>query len=349
MSQVWNQFVENAFRANGVPRINGSMNSYEISSSQVIKMYAHIQEHSEFLKRIRYESSPTLEGFLKEISITKMLSKRTDFQSIETRSPRTDIHNINDLSYKLEKVERDFSITYRFLDEHMQYNEFVSLYQKMVGQQIAKEIVNIGWYGETAATVTKNAQDQSENDATDILPGWIADLKSTHPANVINRLGVGDKKNEDAVFVGAEGDYRSLDEMISAAVDQIPTLYQDGLIAFIGHNLFTFHKAGMHRNNANDASKKIFISQVLSNIGGLPVETPPGFLDSGIVIVNPYNLAFIYAKKGARRALKDNPNKDQYEDYRTTQEAYKVVNKQAMLVIPKVTLLEDVAITEMQG
>ena len=57
--------------------------------------------------------------------------------------------------------------------------------------------------------------DQDENDATDILPGWIADLRSTHPANVIERLGVGDEKNEDGVFVGAEGDYRSLDEMIS--------------------------------------------------------------------------------------------------------------------------------------
>ena len=58
--------------------------------------------------------------------------------------------------------------------------------------------------------------------------------------------------------------------------------------------------------------------------------------------MNP-NLAFLYAKKGAIRAFKDNPNKDQYEDYGTTLEAYKLVNKQAMIVIPKVTLLEDVA------
>jgi P2 family phage major capsid protein len=129
------------------------------------------------------------------------------------------------------------------------------------------------------------------------------------------------------VGTAAGADYVNLDAMVYDAIMLLEEPFRDAtdLVAITGRKLLhdkMFAKLNRDQRATDELASDILISS--ATMGGLPAVRVPGFPDNA-VLVTPLNNLSIYWQEGARRRLlRDKPERDQIENYESSNDAYVV-------------------------
>lgn len=228
--------------------------------------------------------------------------------------------------YQLQEIDSGVQISWRLIDElEVIQDNFAENFTRLTEQQFILDMLQMGWHGESEATNT-----QAE-DLSDVMKGWIAQLKEQNPANIIT----GGKSAGKITLFSEQADYKNLDELATALRNKLPPQYQErnDLVLFVGADLVAKANAniqGAFNYSENNGINNLYLSNYF---GGMPAIIPPQFPRKCAVVTTLKNLS-IYTQKGSchRSIYNDEETMDYISAY-LRQECYIVENLNLMAAI----------------
>jgi P2 family phage major capsid protein len=276
-----------------------------------------IQESSAFLKRINVLPVTELEGEKLGLSVSGPIASRTDTTKAD-RKP-VDPTALDSGKYRCEKTDYDTAIPYRKLDAWAKFPDFQQRIRNVIVTQCALDRIMIGWNGVNAASSTDKAANPL---LQDVNIGWLQQYRDRAAQRVLHQ----GTKQADKVLVGKDGDYSNLDALVMDVVSSMidPWFQEDtGLVVICGRELL--HDKYFPIVNATLApTEQLATDMIVSQkrIGNLPAVRVPFFPKRALMVTKLENLSIYFQESARRRALIDNPKRDQIENYESSNDAY---------------------------
>jgi P2 family phage major capsid protein len=269
---------------------------------------------SDFLSKINTPMVVQQTGEVIFGGVSGTVTSRTDTSTAAERVPK-DTLSLNNMLYNCVKTEVDIAITYKQMDAWAKFADFESRIVNWALNQMALDMLAIGFTGTSVAATSTSL--------LDVNKGWLQVLKEGLPSNYLTQ---GATANQ--IKIGATGDYKNLDHMVSDIRNLVDEEYRDDgdLVAIIGRDLLANDKSRLYIAQGNTPTEKqrVEMAQTIQTYGGLPAYPVAKFPAKGLLITSFSNLS-IYTQEGSvRRAMLDNPKKDRIEHYNSRNEAYVV-------------------------
>jgi P2 family phage major capsid protein len=287
------------------------------------------QESSEFLQRINMVTVPELKGEKLGLGIGGPVAGRTDTTGAGERVA-TDPTALEAHDYECKKTNSDTLIRYAKLDQWAKFKDFQTKIRDLIIKRQGLDRIMIGWNGTSAAATTNKTTNPL---LQDVNVGWLEQIRVNAASRWMNdgALTVGPSAPTKAIYISEDGaaDYTSLDALAHDAAQLLDPWAQDDteLVVILGRDLLADKYFPIINNAANTATEIVARDQILRSakqIGGMPAVRVPFFPAGAMLITRLDNLS-IYAQEGTRRrAVVDNPKKDQIENYESWNEAYVV-------------------------
>ncbi len=282
------------------------------------RLETKIQESSAFLGRINILPVTELEGERLGLSVSGPIASRTDTTKAD-RQP-IDPTALDSQRYRCEKTNYDTAITYRKLDVWAKFPDFQQRIRDVIVKQCALDRIMIGWNGLKAAPDTDKATNPL---LQDVNIGWLQQYRARAAKRVLH-----EGKTTGKVQVGKAGDYENLDALVMDIVSSmIDPWFQDdtGLVVICGRELL-HDKYFPMVNQVQPATEQIATDMIVGQkrMGNLPVVRVPFFPKHALMVTRLDNLSIYYQESARRRALIDNPKRDQIENYESSNDAYVV-------------------------
>jgi P2 family phage major capsid protein len=246
------------------------------------------------------------------------IASRTD--TTKTDRKPIDPTGLDSKKYRCEKTDYDTAIPYRKLDAWAKFPDFQQRVRDVIVTQAALDRIMIGWNGIQAARSTDKAKNPL---LQDVNLGWLQQYRGLAAQRVLHQ-----GKQANKVVIGKGGDYATLDalvmDLVSSMID--PWFQEDtGLVVICGRELL-HDKYFPIINNTMAPTEQLASDVVLSQkrIGTLPAVRVPFFPKRALMVTKLDNLSIYYQEGARRRALIDNPKRDQIENYESSNDAYVV-------------------------
>lgn len=228
--------------------------------------------------------------------------------------------------YQTQEIDSGVQIDWRLIDDlEVIQDNFEENLIRLTEHQFILDMLQMGWRGESEAANT-----QAE-DLSDVVKGWIAQLKEQNPANIIT----GGKSAGKITLFSEKADYKNLNELATALRNKLPAQYQErnDLVFFVGADLVSKADVAIQGDlvsSGNDGLNNLYLKNYF---GGMPAMIPPQFPRKCAVVTTLKNLS-IYTQKGScYRAIYEEQNtKDLISAY-DRQECYIVENLNLMAAI----------------
>lgn len=299
--------------------------TFTVAPSVQQELRDKIVEKSTFLGQINYLIVKNQEGQVILGGTNSRVASRTDTSGDGERKPKN-VLGMDPKSYRCNKTNADVAISYDLIDAWTAIGPLAPRYTGWCHEQLANDKEVIGWHGQSVAATTDLVANPM---LEDVNKGWMQYMRDNEPGNII----VEGVAASGVVKIGPGGDYENLDHAVADMKKLIPKHLRKGLKVFVGDELVGEEHARLMKAIGMDPEKKVLAQSAMSLIGGLEWETPSNFPERGLVITAPKNLS-IYQQEGTvRRHLKDNPSKDQTEDYNSFNEAYVVEDTEALVAL----------------
>lgn len=266
------------------------------------------------------------------LSVNGLTATRTDTSSTGRRAARQ-LFTSGTKNYQLYQVNNDIGIAYSTIDAWSKFKEqFPALWNALVKEAIANDLVRVGWHGTSAATDTVPG---TSTNGEDVLPGWL---------EMIRDFDTGGDVHVDAGLEVGGGDFSGLDSLVWELAHRIPEYKRNDLVAYISDDLVTAQGGTYYEANPNDAVQKTAINQnvgiVFQKFGNLPCVTPPYFPD-GTIFIAPRNALSYYIQEGSiRREFKNVSEKNAVEDYNSHNGGYVVYDESQCFLAENITIVE---------
>lgn len=229
-------------------------------------------------------------------------------------------------SYKTQEIDSGVQISWRLIDDlGTIQDEFEQNFIRLTENQFLIDMLKLGWFGESAAPNT-----QAE-DLSDVVQGWLAQLKSQNPTNVI-RSG----KSADKITLFSDtADYKNLDELAIALRDKLPLKYQErnDLVFFVGADLVAKDNSNIIGSPASFNNNGENILYLTNYFGGMPAIIPPQFPRKCAVVTTLKNLSIYTQKNSCHRSIYNDENTGDYISAYLRSECYIVENLDLMAAI----------------
>ena len=295
--------------------IESAMTMFNVEPAIEQQLEEKIQESSGFLNLINVVPVIDQEGEKVGVGSGGTIAGRTDTSGGATRQTQS-IADLTSNFYKCRQTEFDSHITYKKLDQWAHKPNFAPLVSGLVNKKIAADRIMIGWNGTSAAATTDRVANPM---LQDVNIGWVEKQRLAKPETVLNGIKIGDQ---------AGGDYKNLD---AAVYDMSKTLlapwHQEStdLVVITGSKVLSDKYLGLINESAS-ATERVALNALISNqtIGGLPVVRVPYFPSDALVVTELTNLSIYFQVGSTRRHLKDVPERNRIEDYRSVNEDYVV-------------------------
>lgn len=304
-----------------IAKLNGAIDAatkFAVDPSVQQTLETKIQESSDFLKSINVVPVSELEGEKLGLSVSGPIAGRTD----TTKGDRQPIDptSLDSNKYRCEQTNYDSAISYRKLDAWAKFPDFQQRIRDVIVKQAALDRIMIGWNGVKAAAQT----DRGANPLLqDVNIGWLEQYRQRAAQRVLSQ-----GKEAGKVSVGKGGDYANLDAMVMDIVSSMidPWFQEDtGLVVICGRELL--HDKYFPIVNATQApTERLAADMIVSQkrIGNLPAVRLPFFPKHALMVTKLDNLSIYFQEGARRRALIDNPKRDQIENYESSNDAYVV-------------------------
>jgi P2 family phage major capsid protein len=307
---------------------------FAITPAAVQKLFEKaVEDGSPFLGKINANVAVTEKvGEKIGLFISGLVAGRTDTSGSAERTARS-LHSLEKFGYSLKQTNADVALKYSIIDQwkHVASGKFAELYASAIRMAIANDRLRIGWYGTSAAATTNPTTNPL---GQDVNIGWFQKIRNEAPEQI----------DDDAITIGAGGDYANLDSMVRALKDSIDPVFRNDprLRVLIGSNLASIAENKFYEAAGDKPTEKRSLDggRLLDTYGGLPSEVPPYFPENAVMITFHANLS-IYRQEGTwRRTIIDNPKKDQIEDFNSFNEDYIVEDYRAMAAATNVVAYE---------
>lgn len=314
--RLYNAYTARVAELNGV---DSAVEKFSVTPTVQQTLEDQIQASSAFLGRINMLGVTDKEGQKVRVGVNGTIAGRTNTKVTE-RTPRN-VSDTKGQDYRCEKTDFDTAIPYALVDAWAKFPDFQTRLRDAIIKRQALDRILIGFNGISVATTT----DRDANPLLqDVNIGWLQHIRTDAPAHWMKEGATAGK-----IVVGnASGtDYANLDALVYDAVMLLDEPFRDAtdLVAICGRKLLhdkMFAKLNRDQRATDELASDILISR--ETMGGLPAVRVPGFPDNA-VLVTPLNNLSIYWQEGARRRqLRDEPRRDQVENYESSNDAYVV-------------------------
>lgn len=316
----------NAFTAQ-VGELNGVQNTatkFTIAPSVQQTLEAKIQESSEFLSRINIVGVEELTGQKLALGVAVSIASRTDTTS-KDRTPK-DVSDLADNSYTLKQTNFDTALSYGKLDMWAKFPNFQTILRDQIVNQQALDRIMIGFNGTSAAADTNATTNPL---LQDVNKGWLQQYREKAAERVMTEVDLsGTPEDAGKIVVGAGKHYKNLDALVfDARNNLIDPVYRraPGMVALVSDDLMS-DKLFPLVNDQTAPTEKLAADIVVSQarLGGLQAIAVP-YMPAGTVLITSLDNLSIYFQNGKRRrAIIDNPKRDQVENYESSNEGYVV-------------------------
>jgi len=320
-----NEVQSVAERFNVVPRVQQTLET-------------KMQESSAFLQRINVIGVTEQMAAKVGIGVTGPVASRTDTSGNGTRKPRN-VTSLDENGYRCVQTNFDTAIRYAQLDAWAGFPDFQTRVRDAILRRQALDRICIGFNGNSIAATTDLAANPL---LQDVNKGWLQHMREDAPANVVKEGG----KQANKVIVGpnaATSDYANLDAVVFDAVTLLDPWYQEdpGLVAVVGRGLMHdkyFPLVNKDQAPSETLSADIIISQ--KRVGGLQAAVVPFFPAGKVLVTTLDNLSLYWQRDARRRNIKDVPERDQIENYESSNDAYVVEDYGRAVLVENIEIAE---------
>lgn len=280
-----------------------------------------MQESSDFLSRINIIGVTEQIGDKVGVGVSGPIASRTDTTGNGVRKPRN-VLALDDKRYECIQTNSDTYIRYATLDAWAGFPDFQTRVRDVILRRQALDRMTIGFNGVSAAANTDIAANPL---LQDVNKGWLQQMREHAPENVLKS-----GKTVNKIKVGSDAatcDYANLDAVVFDAITMVDPWYQQSpdLVAVVGRSLM--HDKYFPMVNTRQAPTETLASDIVisqKRLGGLQAVSVPYFPDNKVFITSLSNLSIYWQRDARRRNLKDVPEKDQIENYESSNDAYVV-------------------------
>lgn len=312
-------------RFNVIPRVQQTLES-------------KMQESSDFLQRINVVGVTEQLGSKVGVGVSGPVAGRTDTTGNGTRKPRN-VTALDENGYRCVQTNFDTAIRYAQLDAWAGFPNFQPLIRDAIIRRQALDRMCIGFNGISIAATTDLAANPL---LQDVNKGWLQQMRENAVANVVKQ----GSKQANKVIVGANkatSDYANLDAVVYDAITLLDPWYQQdpGLVAVVGRGLMHdkyFPLVNKDQAPSETLSADIIISQ--KRVGGLQAVAVPFFPDGKVLVTSLKNLSLYWQRDARRRNIKDVPERDQIENYESSNDAYVVEDYGFAALVENIELAE---------
>ncbi|MCW9709983.1 phage major capsid protein, P2 family [Avibacterium sp. 21-586] len=283
------------YRKNKAKQFNAedqyNKDAFSLEKYEVQAMLEKITQRSDFLKAINAipvhnEQGRKIFGPLKpNITGRQYLERHIIEQS--------DYEN----GYQVYETDSGITLKWGMLDVFNLYPEkFDQLIDEFVLDQIAANIMQIGWAGKSVA------QNTAAVDLSDVNKGWLALLAEQKPENV-KATG----KNGKLKIFGENADYANLDALAIALRNQLDEHHRNrnDLVFLVGTGLLAREEQPITSINPPEQDKAGLQNHHIANqFGGMKALTPPQFPLYGAVVTTLQNLSLYTHNRSGRYSIR---------------------------------------------
>lgn len=325
-----------AFAA-AVAQLSGVANAAEkftVSPTVQQKLENRIQVSSDFLTRINVIPVTDQKGEKLGLGTTGTIAGTTDTTQ-KDRVP-TDPTDLTANTYECQQINFDTALRYVKIDMWAKFPDFQTRVRDAIVKQQARDRIMIGFNGTSRAATSNRAANPK---LQDVAKGWLQKYRDDAPARVMAQVG-----GTGQVRVGAPAGhhYVNLDALVRDAVTGlVDEVYADDpeLVVICGRDILAdkyFPLVNKDQENSEALAADLIISQ--KRIGGLQAVQVPFFPAETILITRLDNLSIYYQEGARRRAIIDNPKRDQIENYESSNDDYVVEDYRAGCLIENIKI-----------
>ena len=281
-----------------------------------------MQESSAFLQRINVIGVTEQIAAKVGVGVSGPVASRTDTSGNGTRKPRN-LAALDDNQSRCVQTNSDTAIRYAQLDAWAGFPNFQTLLRDAIIRRQALDRICVGFNGTSIAATTDLAANPL---LQDVNKGWLQHMREHAPENVLAQ----GSKQAGKVIVGADkatSDYANLDAVVYDAITLLDPWYQEDpdLVAVVGRGLMHdkyFPLVNRDQPPTESLAADIIISQ--KRLARLQSVTLPFFPSGKVIVTTLSNLSLYLQRDARRRNIKDVPERDQIENYESSNDAYVV-------------------------
>lgn len=309
----YNAVMSQLAKLNNVEKVS---HKFSVEPSVQQKLEDKIQLSSAFLKKINIflveEQSAEAVG----LGISRPIASRTNTNTTDRQA--VDPTGMDQRLYFCRKTDFDTSIKYQKLDQWAKFKDFYARFSGQIQKRQGLDRIMIGFNGTSHAATTDLVANPK---LQDVNKGWLQKMREENPARVLSSGAAQGK-----ITIGSTGDYKNIDALVMELNNEmIDEVHQDNpdLVVLCNRKTVSdkyFPLVNKDQENSEKIAADMIISQ--KRMGSLPVYSVP-FFPEGAILVTTFDNLSIYVQEGSRRrAVIDNPKRDQIENYESSNEDY---------------------------
>lgn len=306
--QFINAYASGLAQSYGVNKPN---RYFSLTDPQETSLRQALLESVEFLNLITVADVDQLSGQVVSVGASALHTGRSETGRFSRRV------GVEGNEYKLVETDSCAALRWDLLslwanagDE----NEFFQLVQTFSNQAFALDQLRVGFNG---TSVAKTTNPEENPNGEDVNIGWHQRMKGYESGKQILT---------DAVSLGEDGDYKSLDAMASDLIStKIPAQFRNDprLVVLVGADLVAAEQYRLYQK-ADRPTEKIAAQMLDSTIAGRKAIIPP-FMPGSRMVVTPLTNLHIYTQRGTRqRKAEFVEDRKQYENKYLRNEGYAV-------------------------
>ncbi|MCT8824369.1 phage major capsid protein, P2 family [Glaesserella parasuis] len=297
--------------------------SFSLSAPEASLLGENIQQRSDFLKLINMFPVSHLKG-KKLLGATEkgITGRKKTGRHLATLGH--DQHG-----YELFETDSGVLIPWAMFDAFAIHKDKLgALYEEYVQNQIALDMLQIGWYGQSVAENT------SKPDLSDVNKGWLCLLKEQKSANFMTESSASSGK---ITLFGEGADYANLDDLAFDLKQGLDLRHQsrNDLVFLVGADLVGKETKLIQKQHGLTPTEKAALGShnLLGSFGGMNAITPPNFPARAAVVTTLKNLSIYTEQESVRRSLRNDEDKKGLVNSYYRQEGYVVEDLGLMTAI----------------
>lgn len=299
--------------------------SFSLTVPQAAQLGKNIQQRSDFLKQINMLTVSHLKG-TKLLGATEkgITGRKTSGRYIATLEH-------SEQGYELAETDSGVVLPWAVFDAFASLDDngkqLIDLYGEYVQTQIALDMLQIGWHGQSVAANTTKA------DLSDVNKGWLKLLAEQRAANFLTQ---GKETGKIKIF-GAGADYVNLDDLAFDLKQGLDLRHRDrnDLVFLVGADLVGKETKLIQKQHGLTPTEKAALGShnLMGSFGGMQAIIPPNFPAKGAVVTTLSNLSIYTQGESVRRAIYNDEDRKGIRNSYYRQEGYVVEDLGLMTAI----------------
>lgn len=296
---------------------------FSLTTPQAALLGKNIQQKSDFLKEINMIFVSHLKGKkLLGASEKGITGRKKDGRNLATLSH--DEHG-----YELVETDSGVIIPWAVFDQFAIFKDQLgALYEEYITNQIALDILQIAWHGNSVAENT------TKQDLSDVNKGWLHLLKEQRAANFMTE---GAKSSGVIKIFGTGADYTNLDDLAYDLKQGLDLRHQsrNDLVFLVGADLVGQETKLIQKQHGLTPTEKAALGShnLMGSFGGMKAITPPNFPAKSAVVTTLSNLSVYTEKESVRRSVREDQDRKGLINSYYRQEGYVVEDLGLMTAI----------------